>query len=254
MPKVFTTQHTIQYYEADAKQQVTLPMLINVSLEASTQQAASLHIGEEEVHAQGLGWIILETEVDIKRLPMVHDNVTVRTWIEEANSFFSVRHFEVSKDDKVLVEIKMLFALLDMVSRKLTRIPESFIDALEPKGVKRVARLAKDTVWAEGDNWSGAQTYAVRYNDIDTNLHVNNSRYYEWISDVLGADFLSVSEVQNVIIRFEQEVGMYDTVASKYQRDDLVTKHQIWAGDKLAAQASVVWRESTVPTPFKNKE
>lgn len=251
MPKVFTTQHTIQYYEADAKQQITLPMLINVSLEASTQQAASLHIGEEEVHAQGLGWIILETEVNITSLPMVHDNVTVKTWVEEANSFFSVRHFEVSMGDDVMVEIKMLFALLDMVSRKLTRIPESFIDALEPKAVKRVARLAKNTLWADGEEWTGTQSYAVRYNDIDTNLHVNNSRYYEWVSDVLGADFLSEAEVSNVIIRFEQEVGMYDTVMSKYHRNDMTTKHQIWAGDKLAAQANVVWRETTVPTPFK---
>lgn len=251
MPKIFTTQHTIQYYEADAKQQVTLSMLINVSLEASTQQAASLHIGEEEVHAQGLGWIILETAIDINTLPMVHDNVTVKTWIEEANSFFSVRHFEVSKDDNVMVEIKMLFALLDMDARKLTRIPETFIDALEPKAVKRVARLAKNTMWADNDEWSGTQEYAVRYNDIDTNLHVNNSRYYEWITDVLGANILSETEPQHVIIRFEQEVGMNDVVVSKYQRDDMTTKHQIWAGDKLAAQANVMWQESMVPTPFK---
>lgn len=251
MPKIFTTQHTIQYYEADAKQQVTLPMLINVSLEASTQQAASLHIGEEEVHAQGLGWIILETTIDINTLPMVHDNVTVKTWIEEANSFFSVRHFEVSKDDNVMVEIKMLFALLDMDARKLTRIPETFIDALEPKAVKRVARLAKNTMWADNDEWSGTQEYAVRYNDIDTNLHVNNSRYYEWITDVLGANILSEIEPQHVIIRFEQEVGMNDVVVSKYQRDDMTTKHQIWVGDKLAAQANVMWQASMVPTPFK---
>lgn len=250
MPKVFTTQHTIQYYEADAKQQVTLPMLINVSLEASTQQAASLQIGEEEVHAQGLGWIILETDVNINVLPLVHDNVTVKTWVEEANSFFSVRRFEVLKDDQVMVEIKMLFALLDMVSRKLTRIPESFIDALEPNAVKRVARLAKNTMWADGEEWSGTQPYAVRYNDIDTNLHVNNSRYYEWVSDVLGSDFLSETEPRQVVIRFEQEVGMHDIVTSKYQREDMTTKHQIWAGDKLAAQAHVIWQASTVPTPF----
>lgn len=254
MPKTFTTQHTIQYYEADAKQQVTLPMLINVSLEASTQQAAALGIGEEEVHGRGLGWIILETEVDVTTLPRVHDNIMVKTWIEEANSFFSVRHFEVTKDDSTMVEIKMLFALLDMVSRKLTRIPESFIATLEPKVVKRVARLAKNTMWAEDDNWSGTQTYAVRYNDIDTNLHVNNSRYYEWVSDVLGADFLAEMEPQHIVIRFEQEVGMYDTVSSKYQRDDLTTKHQIWAGDTLSAQANVVWQPATMPSPFKNKE
>ncbi|MCW0953333.1 thioesterase [Weissella ceti] len=254
MPKVFTTQHTIQYYEADAKQQVTLPMLINVSLEASTQQAASLNIGEEEVHAQGLGWIILETAVKITRLPHVHDQVTVKTWVEEANSFFSIRHFEVLKGDDVLVEIKMLFALLDMTSRKLTRIPEHFIAALEPHEVKRVARLAKNAMWADGDVWSGTQEYAVRYNDIDTNLHVNNSRYYEWVSDVLGAAFLAEMEPREVIIRFEQEVGMHDVVMSKCQRDDMTTKHQIWAGDTLSAQANVVWQVSDMPNPFKNKE
>lgn len=254
MPKVFTTTHTIQYYEADAKQQVTLPMLINVSLEASTQQAAALNIGEVEVHAQGLGWIILESALNIQTLPVVHDVVTVKTWVEEANSFFSVRHFEVLKGEQLMVEIKMLFALLNMTSRKLTRIPESFIEALEPNAVKRVKRLADNTMWGADDQWVDAQTYAVRYNDIDTNLHVNNSRYYEWVTDVLGVGFLATQEPHEVVVRFEHEVGRTDVVTSKYQKTDMTTQHQIWTGDTLAAQAYVVWQAATAPNPFENKE
>jgi len=254
MPKIFETQHTIQYYEADVKQQVTLPMLINVALEASTEQAADLNIGEAEVHAQGLGWIILETAVKVQRMPQVHDNVTVTTWIEEANSFFCIRHFEILQDGELLVEIKMLFALLDMNTRKLTRIPESFIEVLEPNVVKRVKRLATNDMWADGEEWQDAQTYAVRYNDIDTNLHVNNSRYYEWVTDVMGVEFLSSHEVKEIVLRFEHEVGRTDAVVSKYQGTETETKHQIWVGDTLAAQANVQWRPATVSNPFGNKE
>lgn len=251
MAKTFTTEHTIQYYEADVKQHVTLPMLINISLEASTQQAASLHIGEEEVHSRGLGWIILESSLDIHEMPRVHDTVTVKTWVEEANSFFSIRHFQVIKDDVVMVEIKMLFALLDMVSRKLTRIPDDFIEVLEPKAVKRVKRLANNDMWAEGDDWDHVTEYAVRYNDIDTNLHVNNSHYYEWTTDALGVDFLANHRPVSMVVRFEHEIGVRDTVVSRYQKDELVTKHQICTGDTVGAQANIVWQKETDVPSFK---
>ena len=33
--------------------------------------------------------------------------------------------------------------------------------------------------------------YRVRFYDIDSNQHVNNAMYFNWIIDVLGYDFLT---------------------------------------------------------------
>ncbi len=46
--------------------------------------------------------------------------------------------------------------------------------------------------------------YRVRFYDIDSNQHVNNAMYFNWLMDVLGYEFLTKHEVTQVTIRFDR--------------------------------------------------
>lgn len=245
MAQVFEVEHTVQYYEGDMTGQLSLPMLLNLAVLSGTLQADQLGIGDDVVHAKGVGWIVLQYEMVINRRPRVNETIVLQTQARDCNAFFCQRQYRMlDQTGQVLVDIQALFSLLDMDKRKLARVPDEFIDAYGAQRVKRIKRGPAPAKIGADEPITGQQDYRVRFTDIDMNQHVNNSRYFDWLEDVLGADFLLTHEPQKLNIRFEQEVGIDAVVTSRYifDPDQQTSRHQILAGDQLSLEAEVTWR------------
>ena len=50
-------------------------------------------------------------------------------------------------------------------------------------------------------------SFPVKPSDLDINLHVNNTRYVQWIFDSQPFDFLNSHEIAAAEINFAQEIG-----------------------------------------------
>lgn len=245
MAQVFEVEHTVQYYEGDMTGKLSLPMLLNLAVLSGTLQADQLGIGDEVVHAQGVGWIVLQYEMTITRRPKVNETIVLQTQARDCNAFFCQRQYRMlDQTGQVLVDIQALFSLLDMEKRKLARGPDEFIDAYGAQRVKRIKRGLAPAKIAEDEPVDGQQQYRVRFTDIDMNQHVNNSRYFDWLEDVLGADFLLTHEPKKLNIRFEQQVGIDAVVTSRYIFDQAsqISRHQVLDGDQLSLEADISWR------------
>ena len=96
--------------------------------------------------------------------------------------------------------------------------------------------------------------YRVRFYDIDSNQHVNNAMYFNWLMDVLGYEFLIKHEVTQVTIRFDREVAYGHLIESHFQINEktvdeageavpLQTIHEIKIGEDTYCEAIFTWRE-----------
>lgn len=241
---IFTQEHTIVYYETDQTGKLSLPMIFNLAILASANHGAALGQGEEELHANNTGWVVLQYDLHITQRPQAGDVVIIKTQAQEYNPYFAVRNFwlETPAGDK-LVAIKSVFAMIDMEQRKMVRIPQSVMDAYEATKVRHIEKIPAPQA-IDINQPTVKKEYHVRYLDIDSNKHVNNAQYFDWLIDPLGAEFLQTHELVNLNIKYATEVRYGQEVESHYQisDDQLVTWHQIKTDDTLNTQAELKWR------------
>lgn len=235
----------IRHYMGDRHQRMTLPMLVNVLLEVSEQHSNALGRGDKYIRNKGLSWIILRYAFDIKRLPRVNETVEIGTAATGYNKLFTYRDFLV-KDSagNEPVKITTTFALLDYSSRKLSRITEELVRPYEAKSEKRIRRVSKPFE-VNKENKSEKQ-YRVRYFDIDSNYHVNNSHYITWLLDSLDRVHLSEYEVTTGTITFDKEVSEGQLITSHFSirmTDEMWTDHSITSHSVTHCQASFKWKK-----------
>ena len=86
-------------------------------------------------------------------------------------------------------------------------------------------------------------TYHVRFFDLDLNGHVNNSKYLEWMYDVLDVAFLEEDIPHHINLKYVKEVHYGHDIKSRVETDGLITKHEIVTQGAVHAQARIEWKE-----------
>ncbi len=77
----------------------------------------------------------------------------------------------------------------------------------------------------------------------DMNGHVNNSKYLDWIFEVMGADFLTHYIPKKINLKYVKEVRPGGVITSAVERTGLESKHEITSDVGLNAQAIITWQE-----------
>ncbi|WEG73869.1 acyl-[acyl-carrier-protein] thioesterase [Vagococcus intermedius] len=245
MASKFTEKHEITFYECDVRGRLTLPMLLNIVIKTSESQSDSFDRGTDYVTNLGLGWVITQHEITINRLPEVGEQVAVSTQASTYNKYFCYRDFWIhDKDGNECVKVNSTFVLMDLVTRKMTSVPEELIAPYECEKIKKIKRGMPLTVIEKGEE----RPYRVRFSDIDGNKHVNNARYLDWMVDSLEYDFLINHTPTFVNIRFDKEVAYGDTITSKSSLETVsetlnkMSCHQVILDETSCAVANIHWQ------------
>ncbi|WP_051912685.1 acyl-[acyl-carrier-protein] thioesterase [Carnobacterium funditum] len=246
--QIFEREHQINYYECDANKQLTISMLVNVMMQVSGEQSHELGVGDEELAKKGLAWIVLQYAVDIKHIPTAHQKIKITTQALSYNKLFCYREFHVYDETGTLcVTAKSTFALLNFEKRKMVRIQEETVAPFQAPFSKKLVRTPKPEKVVEEQFTENE--YRVRYLDIDTNLHVNNSKYLDWAIDTLDYDFLTTHKLTHLNIKFEKEVYYGNQINSQMslfenEEGEIISAHRIMTGDVVNSEASMTWKKN----------
>lgn len=239
----YTRTYEVAYYECDVNQTMTFPAMIGVAIKTSEEQSDTLNRSAEFVHQFGLTWVITNYHFEINRLPKVGEVIQIATQAMEYNKYFCYRNFWFyDEKGNELLMIESVFVLMDIKNRKMASVPEEIIAPFESEKIKRIKRFPAITKVTNGQSLP----YRVRFYDIDSNQHVNNAMYFNWMIDVLGFDFLTTHVPQAVNIRFDKEVEYGNEVMSHYEiiaEDTIESRHEIKIGTQLYCEANISWIE-----------
>lgn len=242
MGKKYSMAHEVAYYECDINQTMTFPAMLSVVIKASSDQSDQLERGTEAVNELGVTWVITQTEIAINRLPRVGEKITVVTEPTAFNKFFCYRSFWLyDTEGTELVKIEMAFVLMKIKERKMSSVSPELMAPYEAPQVKKIQRWEKIEPVTDGES----RLYHVRFYDLDSNHHVNNAMYFNWIIDVLGYDFMVEHTPVAVKVKFDKEILYGNDITSVYQHDEASEKtlHEIRVGDQLACEANIQWRK-----------
>lgn len=239
----YNEKHRVVFYETDVTKNISIGMLVDLMMLASENQSEQLGIGTDKVNGLGYGWVITQHVLEIERLPKVNEEVKIWTEADSYNKYFCYREFGIDDlDDNPLVRMHTIFVLMDFKNRKISQIvPELIIPfgATETPKVKRYKNVKKIK---EIDNH---KKYQVRFMDIDSNHHVNNVHYFDWMLDTLDYGFLSKYTLKKINIQYKQEITYGDIVTSNVQiinsNDTITTLHEVKNNDKVSCLAECEW-------------
>ena len=231
----------IPFDMADMNGHIKLPDVILLSLQVSGMQSIELGVSDKAIlEDYNLVWIITDYDIEVVRLPRFAEEITIETEALSYNRLFCYRRFTIYDEaGQDLIHMMVTFVLMDRDSRKVQAVEPEIVAPYQSDFDKKLIRGPK----YESLNESISKDYHVRFYDLDMNGHVNNSKYLDWIFEVMGADFLTQYIPKKINLKYVKEVRPGGVITSAVERTGLESKHEITSDGATNAQAIITWQE-----------
>ena len=179
----------IPFDMADMNGHIKLPDVVLLSLQVSGMQSIELGVGDKTIlENYNLVWIIAGYDIEVIRLPRFGEEITIETEALSYNRLFCYRRFTIYDEaGQELIHMMTTFVLMDRDSRKVHAVEPEIVGPYQSEFSKKLLRGPK---YQSLEN-PISKDYHVRFYDLDMNGHVNNSKYLDWIFEVMGAEFLT---------------------------------------------------------------
>ncbi|MEA4916126.1 acyl-[acyl-carrier-protein] thioesterase [Proteiniphilum sp.] len=199
----------IEAQDIDFRRRVSLRSLTNMVLIAAGKNADENGFGLLELQTEHYTWVLSRLVVDMERIPTEQDTLSVETWIEHVGTAFTTRNFRLRDGSGTVIgHAKSSWAIIDMRTRRSVRLDtipsmQEFV-VHESIPVDEPARIAN----VEGEV---ANSFTVKYSDIDVNTHTNSLNYVQWVSDCFSLDFYRTHYIRRFEINFLKEITFGDS-------------------------------------------
>ena len=222
-------KYEIDYFHVDLNNRIKLSSLFNYMQDIAGIHANELKCGYDILSKLGITWIMLRAKIQMQSYPCWGDIITVKTSTNGVDKLCAVREFEfIDADGRSIGYAITYWILYDIAGHKVVRMNHSGFELPEHLTVKYGDCEKLTRIKAQGELKSES-TRRAQYNDIDTNIHVNNARYIEWLTDAVyenidanadvnanvGADSKDQMLIKSLHVGFTSSVKLGDYVSIK---------------------------------------
>ena len=196
-------EYVIPAHDVDGKMHFRLMALQRALLAASGKDADSHGFGSLNlIGGEGISWVLLKFAVEITKLPVEQDKVSIETWVEGVNRLLTTRNF-IMRDEagEILCTASTEWAIIDLKTRRPVNVIRDTNIADYATGEKVSAELPGKLPQAAGTD---IYRHRVVYSDIDYNGHTNSMQYVQWIMDSYPVEKV-----------YDRPVGRFEIVYSR---------------------------------------
>lgn len=179
----------VRYSECAEDNKLKISAIINYFQDCTTDNSEKMGVGHDYLVEKKRAWILNSWQVVINRRPEVREKIEISTWATGFKGVFGPRDFVMQTPaGEVLACAHTLWVYIDTETGRPVKPTEEEIamyeveQPLELEGVSRKIKLPAEAVVVD--------TYPVRKYHIDTNHHVNNSKYVELACEALPDEFV----------------------------------------------------------------
>lgn len=254
--KKFRKQFEVHYYEINRYQEVTPVSILNYLEETAISHSEFVGYGFNRLQSEGAGWVLNRWQLEMERYPLWNEKITVETWPSSFERFYATREFNIKcqdinyadipdPDGQVIGRATSRWIFFNIARRRPARIPAEVGSAYGIDPDRVLDDPFEDLASCEEADYS--KEFEVRKSDIDTNGHVNNARYVEWLMEVLPDRIYNTSNLRSLEIIYKKEVGGKSILLSQCKCDeqDHIFRHSILNKQDHAelAIAKTIWQE-----------
>ncbi len=164
--------------------------------------ADSLGTGYEVLAEKNLFWAVLRTRVQVTRLPRSGETITLQTWPMPTTRVAYPRAVAAyDRQGNELFRSITIWVLMDSNTRSMVLPGKSGVEvagALQGSELPVPAGLPAKLLPRH-------RSRGVCFTDLDRNGHMNNTRYMDWISDLLPSEFHFGHEIKDFTVCYLSE-------------------------------------------------
>jgi len=192
----------IEICDVDYMGQYQLSHLFNRFTTIATKNAVQLGMWDETMFNH-YGWVVAKQTLTLDQPIMVGDTIELSTMVAKGSFVAFPRYYFIKKDGQNIGRCSSVWTLIDIQKRRIVspqrigiHVPEIHHDIhLEtPKTIQLDIPL------------HFVMKRQVLYSDVDTNQHMNNTRYIQWAFDVIDYDIHEKCFAYEISINYKKEI------------------------------------------------
>ena len=198
----YSQTFTLSDMEVDCFGKLKLSSLLYFAQEVAGKHCIQLGADYETLSAKNLFWAVTRHRVQITRLPVRGETITVETWPMPTTRVAYPRSMVAyDADGNELFRSISLWVLINGESRAMVLPGKSGVDVA---GTLKGTELASPRSLMPGPAGRTA-CRTVTYSCLDRNGHMNNTRYLDWVDDLLTSDFHKAHSAREFLICYLNE-------------------------------------------------
>lgn len=238
MEPILRQTHTITAAGVDRYGRMKPSWLLFLAQEIAGDHSAMLNAGLTVLDQKRLFWVVTRNKVQITRLPLLGETITLETWpMPTTRVAYPRSTIAYDAQGRELFRSISIWVLMDQDNRSMILPGKS---GVEVSGWLRGNELAVPGSLAPKPLENRAE-HRVVYNDLDRNGHANNTKYLEWIDDLLPSAFHQDHEAREFTICYHHEAMETDLLGLDWELQE---------GNTLRVDAHRTESDSTVSRIF----
>ena len=210
MEKIYQEKIFINSNDVDDHFDLKISTIFKYLQQVSTNHSELIGLGMKDTVDKGMFWVITRMRVKILKMPHMLETLTVTTHPGNMMMFLFPRFYEVYNESGELVILaSSVWALLDINTHKVVTKPLEEGFDYEGTSLSEDLPTPGKVIF---DKLIKIEDRKVRYNDIDLNRHLNNTKYIDYIIDTHDINFYKKYRVNEILINYEKEIKNGDSV------------------------------------------
>lgn len=202
---MFAFDSRVRYSEVDSEGKLTWLALMDYFQDCCVFHSEKVKCGVEYLKENHMAWVLSSWQICLNRMPVLTEQITVQTWPYEMKGFYGYRNFALTDaGGNRLAYANSVWVLIDTLTERPMRVPQGVGETygLEP-ALPMECCGRKISIPAE---YEEREPLVVPKYFIDTNQHMNNSRYVQVAMEYLPENF----QVKEVRVEYKKAAKQSD--------------------------------------------
>ncbi|HPR87798.1 MAG TPA: thioesterase, partial [bacterium] len=214
----FSTDVKVGYNQVDSSGHLKALSAIQLLEEAAIENCSSIDRNVFTLLQEGYGWVLRGGAIQYIRYPSYADSLIIKTWISKWTILQGFREFVVLDSRKeTCVRATTGWAFIDVNKRRPVPIPDVFKEkwaycqekAFAAPLLKRPLPISEKFI---------SEAFHIRRTDIDSNKHVHNVRYAEWVLETIPIEYDVKYQMESLEGAFLQEARFEDLIEVRVEK------------------------------------
>lgn len=207
---VYQFESVVRYSEIDAKRQMMLSAILDIFQDCCTFQSEDLGVGIDYLAAEKRVWVLSSWQVIVNRYPVMGEKITACTWPYGFKGFMGNRNF-LLKDEKgeIIAYANTNWAFLNTETGRPVRVPQELQERYPYEPPYEMCYA--DRKLNLDDDMEAQEAIRVHRFHIDTNQHVNNTKYVMMAEEYLPEGF----KVKELRVEYKKSAVLGDIIYPK---------------------------------------
>ncbi len=231
----FTETVKLESYDVDMHGVLRPTMLLAKLEEAGSHQMLAYPPSNDDLRAQGMGFILSRVVMRIYMELHEGDTVQAQTFATDSRGLSFNRCYRMLRNGEVAAEAYTVWALLHFAEHRLMRVNEVCAIGGEPDAPLTLDLPLRVRMPA-GEAYTEVAKRKIYYSDTDMNGHMNNTKYLNMLCDFVPS--IEKKSLRGINISYVTEAPLGDelTVFCKADGDTYYFK-TVRSDDKINCEA-----------------